>query len=351
MALAVIACLATTAAYAQQEPRPIRVGVIGFDTSHVIHFTTALNAAEPAAEFASCRVVAGFPPGSPDIPSSVSRVPDYIRQMQDLDVTVVDSIAELLERVDAVLLETNDGRPHLEQALPVLKSGKPVFVDKPIAASLADAIAIFDAAEHYGAQIFSSSALRFSADTRAVQEGAIGDVLGCDVYGPCPLEPTHPDFSWYGIHGVEALVAVMGPRCLSVARTQTKYQELAVGVWEGGRIGTFRGLRTDGPLPAPLHERVGEDAGKSISAPQHGGIAFGTKGSMPIGSFDGYLPLLSEIVTFFRTGVPPVSREQTLAVMAFIEAADQSKMSGGQPVSVERVMEEARREALKWRSW
>ena len=59
------------------------------------------------------------------------------------------------------MLETNDGTLHLEQAIEVLKSGKPMFIDKPIAADLVDAIAIFKLADQYNVPIFSSSALRY----------------------------------------------------------------------------------------------------------------------------------------------------------------------------------------------
>ncbi len=67
-------------------------------------------------------MVAAYPKGSPDIASSTERVPDYTVKVRDLGVEIVDSIEALVEKVDVVLLETNDGRPHLEQVLPVLKA-------------------------------------------------------------------------------------------------------------------------------------------------------------------------------------------------------------------------------------
>ncbi len=259
----------------------IRVGIIGLDTSHVIGFTKLLNATPPAPELAGCRVVAAYPQGSPDIESSVSRVPAYTEQIQKLGVAIVPSIAELLDQVDAVLLETNDGRPHLEQVLPVLRAGMPVFVDKPIAGSLADAVAIIEAAKALDIPLFSASVMRFQPDVQNVRGGAIGEVLGGDTFSPCSLEATHPDLFWYGIHGVEALFTVMGPGCESVARTSTPDYELVVGTWTGGRIGTFRGMR----------------AGKSA----FGGTAFGSKQVLTLNRETGYEPLVAAIVTFFRT--------------------------------------------------
>ncbi|RMG39394.1 MAG: hypothetical protein D6725_05265, partial [Planctomycetota bacterium] len=190
---------------AKNTRRELKVGIIGLDTSHAIAFTRVLNAKDKPPQFRGCRVVAAYPRGSPDIASSVSRIPRYTEQIRQMGVAVVDSIPELLRRVDVVLLETNDGRPHLEQALQVFRAGKPVFIDKPLAASLADVVAIYRAAEHYRVPVFSSSALRFSSGVQAARRGEWGRIVRCETFSPCHLETTHPDLFWYGIHGVEML--------------------------------------------------------------------------------------------------------------------------------------------------
>jgi hypothetical protein len=270
-------------------------------------------------------VVAAYPKGSPDIESSVSRVPKYTETVRELGVEIVDSIPDLLDRVDVVLLETNDGRPHLEQALPVLEAGKRVFIDKPIAGSLVDAVAIFEAARRYNTPVFSSSSLRYAEGAQAIRNGSIGEIVGCDAYSPCSLEPTHPDLYWYGIHGVETLFTVMGTGCRSVTRAHTDSTDLVVGVWEDGRIGTFRGLRS----------------GKR----GYGGTAFGSKATEQIGPYGGYAPLVVEIVRFFRTGQPPVSEAETLEIYTFMEAADESKRRSGVPVDMIEVLQRAKEAA------
>lgn len=317
-----ILCGNSESVRAEDKVKEIRVGIIGLDTSHAIAFTKMLNDEKADADVAHCRVVAAYPKGSPDIVSSTERVPDYTKQVQALGVEIVDSIEVLLTKVDVVLLETNDGRPHLEQILPVLKAGKPVFIDKPIAGSLADAIAIFEAGKKYKVPLFSSSSLRFSKNAQALRNGKIGKITGCDAFSPCALEKTHPDLYWYGIHGVETLFTVMGPGCDKVSRASTADFDLALGVWKDGRIGTFRGIR------------------KGVAG--YGGTAFGEKGAEPIGGYDGYRVLLVEIVKFYRTGVAPISEEETLEIYAFMEAADESKRQGGAPVTLASVMEKAR---------
>jgi predicted dehydrogenase len=304
-------------------PNGLRVGIIGLDTSHATAFTKTLNSENASSDFGGYRVVAAYPQGSKDIQSSVDRVPGYIEEVKKYGVEIVDSIPELLEKVDVVLLETNDGRPHLEQAIPVFKVGKTMFIDKPVAGTLADAFAIFQAAKDYKTPVFSSSSLRYMSNMDdIVKNKSVGRILGADAFSPCALESTHPDFFWYGVHGVEALFTVMGTGCQTVSRVHTPATDIAVGVWEGNRVGTFRGLR----------------AGST----GYGGHVFGEKGIQLLGDYNGYDPLLKEIVKFFQTGISPVSPEETLEIFTFMEAADESKRRGGTAVS----MEETRQKAL-----
>lgn len=302
--------------------RELKAGIIGLDTSHVTAFTNLLNGDKKPAELANIRIVAAYPKGSPDIQSSVSRVPKYTEEVKAKGVEIVDSIDELVKKVDVVFLETNDGRPHLEQVLPVLKAKKPVFIDKPIAASLSDAIAIFEAARHFKTPVFSSSSLRYMAGAQEARSGElVGQVKTAETYSPCIIEPTHPDLFWYGIHGVEALFTVMGTGCESVTRTEdTLAKTVIVGKWTGERTGTFTG-----------HKK-----------PQgYGGSVTGEKGSKALGDYQGYEPLLVDIVKFFRTGEPPVSEAETLEIYAFMQAADESKRQGGIEIQIDTVMKDA----------
>ncbi|MCL4483021.1 MAG: Gfo/Idh/MocA family oxidoreductase [Bacteroidetes bacterium] len=298
-----------------------KIGIIGLDTSHSVAFTKALNRPEAGDEFSGYKVVAAYPNGSRDIASSVERIPGYTAEVQKSSVEIVNSIDELLAKVDVVMLETNDGRLHLEQALPVLRAGKRMFIDKPMTASLADAIAIFKAAKNYKVPVFSSSSLRYITGMDEIIAGKIGRVLGAETYSPAKLEATHPDLFWYGIHGVETLFTAMGTGCKHVVRVSNEDTDLVVGTWQDGRIGTFRGIRK----------------GKA----DYGGTVFGEKGIKMLGSFTGYNPLLVQIIKFFVTGIAPVKEEETLEILAFMEAADLSKAKNGASADLETVMAKA----------
>jgi predicted dehydrogenase len=300
-----------------------RVGIIGLDTSHSVAFTKTLNASDAPAIYRGYKIVAAYPKGSNDIITSVERIPGYTEEVKKMGVEIVLSIAHLLKKVDVVLLETNDGRLHLEQALQVLKARKPVFIDKPIAASLADAKAIFEAAIKYKTPVFSSSSLRFITGINDVKTGKIGKVIGAETFSPAIIEKTHPDLFWYGVHGVELLFAVMGAGCKKVTRIHTKDTDVVIGVWENGRLGTFRGTRNGN-----------YNYGGKIAASDFGGTVFGEKANLTLGEFKGYDPLLEQIIQFFETGIAPVNQEETLEIIAFMEAADESKNKGGSPVNL-----------------
>ncbi len=298
----------------------IRLGIIGLDTSHVTAFTETLN--NPAAKdhVAGAKVVAAFKGGSADIASSISRVDGYTATLKDkYGVTICETMEELCGKVDAVLIESVDGRPHLAQAKVVIAAGKPLYIDKPIGGTLADTLEIFRLAEAAKVPIFSSSSLRFSKTTRAVHEGSIGKVLSAETSSPAHLEPTHPDLYWYGVHGCESLYAVMGQGCETVERRTTADGKIeVVGHWKGGRTGIFR-----------------ESNGYS-------GLAKGEKGEAPVGAFDGYAPLVVEIVKFLQTKVSPVPAAETIELFTFMEAADESKRQGGKPVALAEVLAKAR---------
>lgn len=325
LVLSILTWIVSTHAHAQNSDKTMRIGIIGLDTSHSVAFTKLLNK-DTAAEELGFRVVCAYPHGSADIESSVSRIPKYTEQIKSLGVEVVGSIEELIALVDAVLLETNDGRLHLEQAIPVLKANKPVFIDKPVAASLADVIAIYAAARHFDTPVFSSSSLRFVKPALEARDGTlVGEVLGCHTFSPAKLESTHPDLYWYGIHGVEQLFTVMGAGCNTVSRSSTDSTDVVVGTWRDGRIGTFRGTRS-GPS-------------------NYGGTVFGTKGQAATGGSEGYGRLLDEIKQFFATGVAPVDAAETIEIYAFMSASDLSKSNNGSGVALADVIQQAKIDA------
>jgi hypothetical protein len=302
----------------EEAKQPLRIAMVGLDTSHSTAFARLLNDPQASGHIPGCRVVKAYPFGSRSIASSYERIEGYTAQVVQLGVEIAETLEEALDQTDAVLLETNDGQLHLEQAAVIFSYGKPVFIDKPLAADLADCLAIARLAEHHRVPFFTASSLRFSGSPQALRAGQIGAITGCDTYSPAALEPSHSDLFWYGIHGCELLMTIMGPGCTSVTRTSTDDFDLVTAVWDDGRIGTFRGLRS--------------------GATGFGGTAFGADKIATIGPYEGYAPLLVAVVDFFRSGVPPVEWRETLELYALMDAARLSRERGGTTVTLQEAI-------------
>ena len=304
-----------------------KVGIIGCDTSHTIAFTEMLNVKNDP-DCAGFRVTAAHKWGSPDIFSSTNRYPKYIAKLEEMGVEMKPTIADLLADVDVVLLETCDGRPHLAQAIEVFKSGKLVFIDKPVTATLSDAVKLVDVAKKMNAKWFCSSSLRYVKNAQKARKGELGPIRGANCWTPEQFEPTQSEFFWYAIHGAEPLYTIMGTGCVEVRCTGTETEDVMVGTWSDGRLGVMRALN---------YKKKGSGYGGTIFTEHYGVVDMGT--------YEGYKPLLVEILNFFKTGVVPVPPEETLEIYAFLEAATQSKARGGAAVKISEVMSKAIAEA------
>lgn len=297
----------------------IRVGMIGCDTSHVVAFTEIFHNPHHAHHVPGVKVVACWPTFSEDVESSIKRVDGFRKRLaDDYGVEMVDGAAALLERVDAVMIESVDGRRHLKEFEAIASAGKPVFIDKPFTASLADAKKIAALAEKHEVPTWSSSSLRFDSAIRAAADAEkCGKVSGCDAFSPAHLEKTNPGLFWYGIHGVEILFTIMGPGCQVVRCTSTEAADMAVGVWKDGRIGTMRGLRS------------GKGGyGARVMCEKKGPELHTAKG-------DYYGAMMKAMVAFFKDRKPPVPLAETVEICAFIQAAWESSKKDGDDVKLD----------------
>lgn len=298
------------------EAADLRLGLIGTDTSHVTAFAQVLNDPKSPLHVAGGRITGAFKGGSPDLPESATRVDKFADELQTKwGVIFYPDIPSLCKNVDAVLLTSVDGRVHLEQVKPVFAAGKPVFIDKPLAATLADAREIARLAAAAGVPWFSASSLRYGdiATRMVVPPGS-----GVTTFGPGPLEPRFPlQLSYYAIHAVELLYTLMGSGCEEVWRVTTPNEDVLTGRWKDGRIGVARTLRpSNGKYGAVVYSK----SGVSASQPEWK---------------EGYAPLLAKIVEFFQTGKAPVPPSETLEIIAFLDAAERSSAASGKPIRLQ----------------
>lgn len=294
--------------------KTIKLGLIGLDTSHVTAFTQILHDEKDPWYLPGGKVTVAYPGGSPDWELSHARIEGFTRELQDrFGVEIVSSIDEVSERCDAILIESVDGRVHLEQFRKVAGCGKPVFIDKPLAVSWQDARTIADIASKNGVPVMTASALRFSESvTRVLTSEDKGAIIGADVFGPMAFESTQPGLFWYGIHTVEMLFAIMGQGCERVVSICNDDHDAIVGTWKDGRIGVVRGNRRGNNEFGGWVHREGGSQCINVSAD-----------SKPF-----YRGLLERVMDFLFSGKPAVSLSESLEVIAFIEAANASRGSG-----------------------
>ena len=292
----------------------LRIGIIGTDTSHAGAFTSILNDPKHPQWLPGARVVAAYKGGSKDLKESYTRVDKYAEDLRSkYGVEIVPDIKTLLSKVDAVLLESVDGRPHLEQARPVIEAGKPLFIDKPLSSTLKDAREIARLAKEKNVKWWSSSTLRFADFMNDLKKPGITGVI---TWGPGPEEEHHQlDLAWYAVHPIEMLYTLMGTGCVEVTRTVTNGSDIITGKWKDGRTGVVKTLKPYG---------------------EFGAVAFYEKTILqsPDKPKYSYVPLVQNIIKAFQTGQVPVPNEETLEMFAFMDAAQRSKEAGGKPMPV-----------------
>jgi predicted dehydrogenase len=295
----------------------LKIGMIGLDTSHCGAFVENLNKPDTPHHVPGARVVQAFPGGSAACAVSRDRLQGFTTNLRDTQgIRICGSLEEAAKGMDAFLLTSVDGRQHLEQFEALARFGKPVFIDKPLTCSRADARALADLSIRSGVPVFSASSIRFTPGIGPDGLDRAG-LQGVETFGPMSLLDDYPAFYWYGIHSVDLLYAHLGRRCIEVTTFHEATQDLIVGRWPEGRLGVVRGLRLPGKNPFG-RTLFGAEGVRTDFQPTDGPPAFAT--------------MLMAIIEFFRTGTGPIELEETVEEMVFLEAAEQSWRQGGSTV-------------------
>ena len=318
---------------------PVRVGIIGIDNYQSLAFTQLWhNPPEDNPDLGGLKVAAAWKGGSPDIEETLVDAERWQAPLIEQGVKIEDSIDDVLRRCDVVMIMTVDGRAHLKLAEQTLKVGKPTYIGRPMAASLEDVLAIFDLAKKYDTPVFSCSQHRYSPGFIGMRNHPeVGEVTGCDVFGGCPTVPHHPDFFWHAIHSFETLYTIMGPGAVSVTRARTDDTELVTGIWNDGRIGSYRGIRRGA---VKYSATVFGD--KGVAPAGIYGYEAPVNGVVPKGRYKGYEGVATEIAKFYKTGKLPIEPAETIELFGFMEAAHESHRQGGVPIRIDEVIAKAR---------
>jgi hypothetical protein len=167
---------------------------------------------------------------------------------------VVDRYTDMIGQVDGVLLARDDAETHYEFAEPFLKAGIPIYIDKPLALSVADARQLIDM-QQYPGQLFSCSALRYA------KEFSLSEAELAQLGRLRHIHATVPkDWDKYAVHIIEPLLMLAKERGTIVCTQAWRKKDrttLAAGYSEGLQVL----VSTMGSSCAPLTLRVMGDLG------------------------------------------------------------------------------------------
>jgi len=292
--------------------RPLRIGMIGLDTSHVTAFARLLMDVDDPHHIGGGQVVAAYPGGSDDFDLSANRVQGFTDTLRnEFGVDIVDSPEAVAERVDLLFIHSVDGRVHRDQFERVAPYGHPVFIDKPFSLSVEDAQAILDIARKSAIPVMSSSSLRYADPfVEALCDDSGGQIVAVDVWGPLDFVDSQPGYFWYGVHGFEMLIAAMGVGVQRVEVSRFGQAEIVGMQWGDGRCATYRGLRQgSGTFGAVIHRE------KSIQ------VVDVDQAKRP-----NYACLIDSILRSLPNGKSDVDADQMIEVVRAIEMANAARV-------------------------
>lgn len=208
-------------------------------------------------------------------------------------IPLMASIEEVIENSDClVVLSPDNPEMHEELCKLPLSSGKRTYVDKTFATSKAEAERIFENADKHGTKCYSSSALFFADEYQTLETKAVSSVqtMGSGA------------FSNYAIHQVEPIVKVMGTGAKRVMCVGTVTPAFVIEYADG------RQARFSHFTCTPFTMSISYSDKPEASHIKVESDFFGN--------------CIKSMVNFFETGEIPVPHENTIEVIAILEAAN-----------------------------
>lgn len=300
----------------------LTIGMIGLDTSHSPAFTKLLTDKSDPNHVPGTKVIAGFPGGVDDFEPSYSRVDKFTQQLKDeYGLEILDSPEAVAEKVDLIMITSADGRAHRGFFEKVAPAGKPVFIDKPLACSFDDAVAIYETASQHNVPLMTCSSLRYADVFQAALKESDSPIKAVDTFGPMVVfGEQSPGYFWYGVHQVEMAVTALGAGAAQVQAVKTEFHDVALVTWDDGRSAVIHGQReVNNKFGAAIHREDGPS------------IADFNKSTRPY-----YAMMLEQLVATLPHGKQAVPADEALSIVAIMEAANESREAGGKPVDVRR---------------
>ena len=283
----------------------IRTAVIGLDTSHATQFPKFIQdpEMEPEHRVSGMTVTRALRFETPfQKKEGLDKRQAYL---ESIGVKVTEDFEEAVSGCDAIFLEINDPSLHLEYFRKCAELGKPVFLDKPFADTLENAVEILKTAKEHDVRFFTASSLRFEANIIQAHE-EMPEVDMAETWGPLGRAAAGSSIVWYGVHAFEMLEKIMGPGAIAVTTVPDRNGAVCVVAYEDGRRGTVTLTHGNYSYGGLLRK------GKECKMFQSGGGQY------------LYHNLISDIGRFFLGEYDGVPLAESFEIMAMLEAAELS---------------------------
>ena len=310
-------------------PRTLRFAMLGMidGNGHPWSWSAIVNGFDPQ-KLAACpypvipQYLNARPAGSVRIPGALITHLWTDRADEALPVAaaaliphVVKNPRDVIGHVDGVFIATDDGFDHVARARPFVEAGLPVFVDKPLALTLAD-LRTFADWRRGGARILSSSGLRYAPELDAL----------------FPLVPKIGELRWisavtcktwerYGIHLLEPVFRIVGRGFVSIRLESSPGFEIAHLVHVSGAEITLPVIKDGGATFATMH-------------------LCGTTGQTTFkfaDTYTGFRRQLVDFIDYVRSGIEPYPFAETVELMCVLVAGILSKKEGGRRVLISEI--------------
>lgn len=222
---------------------------------------------------------------------------------------IVSKPSEMLDKVDAVVVDHRDAKYHLTAALPFIKKGLPVFIDKPFCCNAAEGRKFFKKAQNYKAAVTSFGVMplqkNFIQFLKKIKK--IGKIHSGTFYGPCDINSKYGGVFFYGIHQVEMALIAFGYDVEKVCVNVNRKNALCQLIYKDDKIVSLNLI----------------NSGCSYFAIS----AVGDKGTINYNipfDKDMYLPGIKRFTKMFKEGLEPLSIKEILRPIEILEAMKRS---------------------------
>ena len=229
--------------------------------------------------------------------------------------TVYDDPTEMIGKVDAVIVATDDGNEHVERCRPFIEAGIPMFIDKPLVNTEED-LRTFVKWRKEGAHFITSSCMRYAKEYEPFYRNhyELGELMYI-------CSPMAKKYETYGIHALEAMYPLLGQGFVSVRNTGTFERTVVHIKHESGcNVNIIQGIGMAGA----------------------GMMVIGSAGSRYLQAGDSYYCFKKQLdlfVHWLRTGEEPFPFQESVELMKLVIGGLRSREEGGRRVYLSEISE------------